>query len=126
MAALNLGSSPITEPQSKSDRVLHAAETALSVATEILTVVGKFTENVPYVNAVTGAISKLIGVKKVCFTPTFTPRILTMPARSGGRRQQRACQRTCTHDLGYIHICRASVARPVKEQRLQCADVFGG
>ncbi|KAJ6572396.1 ankyrin repeat-containing domain protein, partial [Mycena vulgaris] len=66
MAAANLGSpddsSPTTEPRSK--RVLHAAETALSVATDILTLVGDFTENVPYVNAVTGAINKLIEVKK--------------------------------------------------------------
>jgi hypothetical protein len=71
MAALNLGSLPTTEPQSKRDRVLHAAETALSVTTEILALVSKFTENVPYVNAVTGAISKLIEVKKVCFMPTL-------------------------------------------------------
>ncbi|KAJ7503922.1 hypothetical protein B0H11DRAFT_2222008 [Mycena galericulata] len=64
MAALNLGSSPTTKPQSKKDRVLHAAETALNVATEILTLVGDFTENVSYVNAVTGVIKKLIEVKK--------------------------------------------------------------
>ncbi|KAJ6527956.1 ankyrin repeat-containing domain protein, partial [Mycena vulgaris] len=66
MATANLGSpddsSPTTEPQSK--RVLHAADIALSVATEILTLVSDFTENVPYVNAVTGVINKLIEVKK--------------------------------------------------------------
>ncbi|KAJ7511648.1 ankyrin repeat-containing domain protein [Mycena galericulata] len=64
MAAPNLGPSPTTEPQSKRDRVLHAAQTALSVTTEILMLVSDFTENVPYVNAVTGVIDKLIKMKK--------------------------------------------------------------
>ncbi|KAJ6503534.1 hypothetical protein C8R45DRAFT_894773 [Mycena sanguinolenta] len=64
MAALDLESSPTTEPQSKKDRVLHAAETALSAATDILALVSDFTENVPYINAVTGVINKLIEIKK--------------------------------------------------------------
>jgi hypothetical protein len=66
MTVLNRESSPTTEPQSKTNRVLHAAETALSVTTEILALVSDFTENVPYVNAITGAINKLIEIKKVC------------------------------------------------------------
>ncbi|KAF7378482.1 hypothetical protein MSAN_00275600 [Mycena sanguinolenta] len=64
MTALNPGFSPTNEPQSRKNRVLRAAETTLGATTEILALVGDFTENVPYVNAVTGVINKLIEIKK--------------------------------------------------------------
>ncbi|KAJ6524894.1 hypothetical protein DFH09DRAFT_1372078 [Mycena vulgaris] len=50
--------------QSKTDKLADAAITSLEVALKILGLLTDVTENVPYINAITGCIQKLIDIRK--------------------------------------------------------------
>ncbi|KAJ6524875.1 hypothetical protein DFH09DRAFT_1095894 [Mycena vulgaris] len=50
--------------QSKTDKLADVATTSLEVALEILGLLADVTENVPYINAITGCIQKLIDIRK--------------------------------------------------------------
>ncbi|KAJ6524866.1 hypothetical protein DFH09DRAFT_1286274 [Mycena vulgaris] len=53
---------PVT--QSKTDKLADVATTSLEVALEILGLLTDVTKNVPYINAITGCIQKLIDIRK--------------------------------------------------------------
>ncbi|KAJ6537485.1 hypothetical protein DFH09DRAFT_1283512 [Mycena vulgaris] len=50
--------------QSKTDKLADAATTSLEVALKILGLLTDVMENVPYINAITGCIQKLIDIRK--------------------------------------------------------------
>ncbi|KAJ6537492.1 hypothetical protein DFH09DRAFT_1090846 [Mycena vulgaris] len=50
--------------QSKTDKLADVATTSLEVALKILGLLTDVTENVPYINAITGCIQKLIDIRK--------------------------------------------------------------
>ncbi|KAJ7885235.1 hypothetical protein B0H13DRAFT_905151 [Mycena leptocephala] len=58
-------SPPAHATASKADQIADVATTSLEVAAKILVVLSDVTENVPYLNAITGSIQKLLEIRKV-------------------------------------------------------------
>ncbi|KAJ7050623.1 hypothetical protein C8F01DRAFT_1177644 [Mycena amicta] len=53
-----------TSPSSKTDQVTDVAATTLEVSLGILSLIGDATENVPYLNTVTGCLKQLVDIRK--------------------------------------------------------------
>ncbi|KAJ7845344.1 hypothetical protein B0H14DRAFT_2584684 [Mycena olivaceomarginata] len=56
-------SSPVSVPQSKTSQLVDGASTALEATLEVLELLGSVTDKVPYLNIITGCISKLIKIR---------------------------------------------------------------
>jgi hypothetical protein len=78
-------SSPVSVPQSKTSQLVDGASIALEATLEVLELLGSVTDKVPYLNIITGCISKLIKIRNVRLTIDFSPLVLLLyPAISTG------------------------------------------
>ncbi|KAF7350143.1 Pfs domain-containing protein [Mycena venus] len=61
--AISTESSPASVPQSKTSQLVDGASTVLEATLKVLELLGSVTDKVPYLNIITGCISKLIEIR---------------------------------------------------------------